>query len=499
MTPAPWAEAPFPPRAWQLAALPQVVAACRGGKAGLVSAVMGAGKSVLIAELVAMALPRARARRTPIIVTAPTRKLVRQLSATIARRVGGQHVGRYYTAEKRADLPVIVACNASVPALVARGLPGRVALWVADEAHGTEASHLKEAAAVLDPACKVGFTATPFRADADESLELWDDLIVRYTLGDALTDKVLVPWDTIHWDGDGDAHDIDAIVLRMIQQHGKGPGIVSARSIEDAEQYAEYLVARGVNARAIHSRQRRAEQDALLHQLQHGKLDALVHVALLAEGVDLPWLRWIALRRRVGSRVRLFQEFGRVLRTCEGKDRAVVMDPYDLLQAIGLSHSASLGEIDLREKKKKDEEDEFPLLDLPPLDPEEKLYPPAVAVKAAGAWSRALIGALEANGLRERSPWDGTSAEWRQGDVSAKQLETLRFMQRHSVALPKKQEKAVRAIIKQRTRLTRGVASDLLSVLFAIADQRKKHGRAWQFPTQPAVCDFPRTLQRSLI
>ena len=47
-----WIDAPWKPRRWQEKALPVAIQALKAGNRPVISAIMGAGKSVLIAELV---------------------------------------------------------------------------------------------------------------------------------------------------------------------------------------------------------------------------------------------------------------------------------------------------------------------------------------------------------------------------------------------------------------------------------------------------------------
>ena len=78
---------------WQAEALPLVIGAVRKRERPIVSAFMGAGKSVLIAELCAASkIIEGRS----VVVAAPRANLVEQLSATIGRRLGADKVGRYY-------------------------------------------------------------------------------------------------------------------------------------------------------------------------------------------------------------------------------------------------------------------------------------------------------------------------------------------------------------------------------------------------------------------
>ncbi len=111
----PWDGARFPPRAWQAEALPIVIQAMRQGRRGIVCAVMGAGKSILVAEVVRLATRRLCGRA--VVVCAPSRRLVRQLAATIGDRIGADRVGMFYTASKQADRAVVVCCNASLKTL----------------------------------------------------------------------------------------------------------------------------------------------------------------------------------------------------------------------------------------------------------------------------------------------------------------------------------------------------------------------------------------------
>ena len=176
-----------------------------------------------------------------------------------------------------------------------------------------------------------------------------------------------------------------------------GPGVFSALTIEDAEGYAEFLTQHGFKAAAVHSKMSKTVNARVLARLQAGELRAVVHVSMLSEGVDLPWLRWICLRRPVGSRVRFVQEVGRVLRTMPDgdrwgpKDTAYVLDPHALFLEHGISNPAALGE---------------PAPKPPPgpkligrLPGEPKGLKGATRVDVASAWARRLLLVMQAGGL----------------------------------------------------------------------------------------------------
>lgn len=488
----PWADAPLPPRRWQAEALPLIIDAVRSGTRTVVSAVTGSGKSILIAELLAVALERSGPRHQALIVGTPTQALVEQLAATIGERVGHERVGRYYGRAKQADRDVVVTCYPSVPqlrhALLASGR--KPVLLVSDEVHRTQGDVIRAAVADLAPSSAIGFSATPYRADDKETLELWASIAYQYSLGDAWRDGVLVPFQVIPWDGAGDAKDVDAICLRLIQEHAPpGPGIVSALDIGDAEGYAGYLVAHGIPAAAIHSRLPPAVQEEHLAGLLDGSLRALVHVSMLSEGVDIPSIRWMCLRRPVRSRVRFVQEVGRSLRTLREpdawgqKDRAYLLDPHDLFGRMGISHPAALGEPETREEraareKEPDDEVEFLGRDMPA----------AVAVDRVSSWSRQLLLVLQAEGLAQTSRYSPQGEDepgWRQRRASPQQIHALQRMSWARRYLPEEHRDGVAWACGQGGRLRRGAASDLLSILGAVADASRGARavrRHWAWP-----------------
>jgi len=327
------------PRPWQRDALPVCLDALATDKRGVVHAVMGAGKSLLLAEVVARLPDRPR-----VLITAPSIALVDQLHATVSARLG-EPVGRVYTLRNERRR-VTIACVPSVRRLLARDSAWNV--WIADEMHRTECASLP--AADL-PAVRLGFSATPYTGDGRGSLSAFDAEIVRYDADDAIRDRVIVPPRVYPYTGGAEIPDdatgdvaLDIVCRHMLERHNpEGPGIVNASSKAEAESVARWLTAIGWPALPIHSDHHdRAER---LEALRRGDVRCLVHVALLVEGVDLPWLRWILCRRKIASKVRFAQEIGRVLRAAPGKTRAIVLDPHDLFGVHDLAGVARLGEL----------------------------------------------------------------------------------------------------------------------------------------------------------
>jgi hypothetical protein len=215
-----------------------------------------------------------------------------------------------------------------------------VALWIADECHKTECSTILDDFKNLSPAHSLGLTATPFRSDLCEAISLFGRLIYRYGVAEAQADEVVCPWRIVHAQAvDG----LDRTCLDLVRD-AKGPGLANATDIEDAEGFAAYLNGQGVPTKAIHSRLMPRDRRRVLRELRDGALRCAVHVNLLAEGANYPWLRWLLLRRQVESRVRFVQEIGRLLRSHPGKGEATFYDPHDLFGNFQLGYAEALGE-----------------------------------------------------------------------------------------------------------------------------------------------------------
>lgn len=462
-----WDGCKFPPRDWQAKALPVIIDGCKRGIPGIVSAIMGSGKSILQAELVHEAIPKLAGRT--IVVSAPTRKLVRQLGATVAQRCGQERVGLYYSDTKEIR-PITVCCGDSLPSLVA-ALDGRkVALAVVDEAHGSEATHLKPAILALRASALVGFTATPFRSLPKESVTLFQTIFVRYTMRDALRDGVLVPMRHERYIGHDPDH-LDSECVEMIRKYGDGPGIVSATTIEDCEAYARLLCDQGIQAAPIHSLLDESRQEHLLEGLRRGQWRCLVHVSLLAEGVDLPWLRWICLRRKVGASVRFFQELGRVLRTHPGKREGVVMDPHLLLGRFGLTTAESIGDA-LDEAANLEADREQARRALADLE--------VVALDRLTAYLEEVREAMQKVGLT-REPHE-PGAAWRIADISSKQVALIEKVRGSTRHIPEVYRAPIRALARHPWSLTRGQASDLADVLIGSSEFARKRAESSKRP-----------------
>lgn len=336
------------PRRCQVDAYAIGMNAIRARKRAVMQLCTGAGKTLLTRALVGTIAATLKPG-WKLIVSVPTDALVGQTAKVLA--ASGVPVGMFYGRRKSTKEAVIVTCQPSMRALAeVQALDGwKVALWLADEMHRTDADTVQAAVEALAPWARLGITATPYTSAKDRGLRGWDDLVYTYGIDDATADGVLVPY-TTHDIGGQDDRDANIATIDLIRQWGDGPGVVSATDIEDANWYAGILTEHGIPAMAVHSGAGRgcthAQRGQRIEMLRTGQIRCVVHVNTLTEGVDLPWLVWSAFRAPVSSHVKIVQSLGRILRAHPGKTGARVLLPHRSPIFEAMSRDAQLGHIE---------------------------------------------------------------------------------------------------------------------------------------------------------
>lgn len=133
-----------------------------------------------------------------------------------------------------------------------------------------------------------------------------------------------------------ESHVLGDVVKSYINIANGKKGITFASDIEDAEDIAARFRAAGVPAAAVSSKTPMAERIKYLGQFESGGLLQLVNVDLFGEGYDLPALEVVSFARPTASFQTYLQQFGRVLRICEGKEFGIIIDHVGNVLAHGL-------------------------------------------------------------------------------------------------------------------------------------------------------------------
>ena len=277
-------------------------------------------------------------------------------------------------------------------------------MFVGDECHhhGAYSTYL----ALPDNAdLRMGLSATPDRqGDADGNTHIanfYGEVVARYTLRDALSDKVLTPYDyhVVPVDlsieeaeeyislskriaklyamqansSSGDFDDsLNSILLKRARIVNGSVNKLHAldRLLSDLKPvpHSLFYVAEGdldnndveadefgrkqidlVSARlAEHgwrtsqftARETKAERSVILKNFQEGRIDSLVAMKCLDEGVDIPMCSTAFIMSSSRKRRQFVQRRGRILRKSDGKEKATIYDFVSALPLAGISEPA---------------------------------------------------------------------------------------------------------------------------------------------------------------
>jgi len=353
-----------------------------GGRAGLVVAPTGAGKTRILSSWLT---ERVGEHRERVLWVAHRRSLLLQAAVELSRALGRPvpHVTASDLATTEAC--VVVASIASLrtrPAALRRWARRGPAWLVLDEAHHAPARSFRALieAAKAAGVRVVGATATPTRTTTAERpilAALFDQhvitrvalqplveqsvlaraALVRFSTG-AVADDDTSPAELRRLSRTGDlspswlrrladlAARNKAVVSHLVHNRARyGPAIVYANDVLHAALLARSLRARGF--RADYATGERPDGTAgaitdVIARFNAGELDVIVGVDALDEGVDLVRARTVVMVRPTRSETRLRQCIGRVLRgpALGGDAHAFVVVADDTWQRVAGFHSS---------------------------------------------------------------------------------------------------------------------------------------------------------------
>ncbi len=339
-------------RPHQVAAADAVEAAFRAGAMRpLVDMCVASGKSLTFAELAR----REIARGGRVIIGAHTRELVEQNAEACRLLMPGVHVGINAAAlgERTWRAPIICAAIQSVYKN-ARSF-GPITMLGVDEAHlvpHSESGMYRELHRALNYPRMVGGSGTVFRLQGGSLVEgdgaPFESVVFRYGILDGIRDGYLSPAFSIGADDKMDAsklrtrqgeytaesQDAQMIVamdnhIAQMVHHGwqdRRAWLVFEASAKSATAMAarmnEWKIPTGLvlGTTPAHERARAIEQ------FRRGELRAMVNVAALTTGFNVPGVDLLVMRRRTKSLGLYIQIAGRGLRTAPGKTDCAVLD-----------------------------------------------------------------------------------------------------------------------------------------------------------------------------
>lgn len=315
-----------------------------GQPAGLVVLPPGCGKTRLAAE----DAHAAQARH--VLYVAHSQEIL-DVAESEFNAVFGVHLVRRHTS--RNSLRTLVRVNIATIQLLTNHLQHLRATaydyLILDEFHHAAAPSYRRLLERLRPTFLLGLTATPFRADRQDILELCNNnVIVQVELRGAIDAGLLTPYhyfgcfDNIDYTRirhNGIRYDIRdleralvvperdaAIIAEWIRIADYRPTLAFCCSHRHAQRFSRQLQRRGIPAAVYLSDTPRAERTRLVAAHGAGELKVLCAVDVLNEGADLPHLECLLFLRPTESKRVFFQQLGRGLRRHVGKSQCIVID-----------------------------------------------------------------------------------------------------------------------------------------------------------------------------
>ena len=358
-------------RPYQEEGLEKIRKAYRGGERfGLNCIPMGGGKTIMQGALIAGMLNKDQnaSQNLQAIIIEYRSLLVAQTAKSLKENFGID--AAIEQAEKQAD-PEARVVLASAKSLAQKERlkkydPSRRRLIIIDEAHhavDAQTKKILDHCGALKGTAKAnsfsglltGWTGTSSRMDGQGLDQIFDSIMCEIRLEDLVAQGYLVTplgylvpskidLDALSvvkrkaagmdFDDDELARLIDTdsenqLIVDSYFRLSEGlPTIVYCANIEHAGRVAERFRKQNVKAEAISCYSPRKVRREALAGISNGKLDVLVNVDILGEGVDFPVLTCAILARSTCSEVVFRQQCGRVLRLCKerNKTHAIIID-----------------------------------------------------------------------------------------------------------------------------------------------------------------------------
>lgn len=219
---------------------------------------------------------------------------------------------------------------------------------IVDEVHHGQAPTYKIVLDYFIPnVFMLGLTATPDRLDRKDIFELFDyQKAYEYTLNDAIENGFLVPYtyyglkdnidyNNIRYNGnkynvaDLDRHLIindrnEKIYEEYLTKGNGNKALGFCCSIAHANAMAKFFSEKGIPSISITSET--PNRDSEVEKFRNSEYTVAFTVDLFNEGVDFPDLRVLLFLRPTESKTIFFQQLGRGLRLCGGKESVIVID-----------------------------------------------------------------------------------------------------------------------------------------------------------------------------
>lgn len=292
---------------------------------------------------------------------AHTHELVEQAYETFRRLWKGVSVGKYVDTVKQPDAYVVCGSVQSVALNLEQFKENDFGYIIIDEAHHASADTYQKVLAYFKPEFTLGLTATPERADDKNILDIFKNTAHKLDIQTAVEIGELVPVRCIRIHTNIDLtkvrfnsvqyniRDLESkifvpernqlIVDTFMEYVSTKRTVIFCASVKHAEQIAEMIRDRGINAAAVSGIMKASERKEFLAKFQKGEVKALCACDLLNEGWDCPETEVLFMARPTMSKVLYTQQLGRGMRLAEDKESLLVFDFVDNASQYNMPYS----------------------------------------------------------------------------------------------------------------------------------------------------------------
>lgn len=280
----------------------------------------GSGKSIMGGEVVL----RARTAGADVLWVAHRRELIEQAADHARRRIPDEEVGIVCPGSPSTPLRPVQVCT--VQSLLARGRRPRANLVVWDECHHYVSDDWSRLAEAYPGARHLGLTATPERSDGRPLGDMFDQLVVAASYSQLLQDGYLAPCRAFRAI-EATGSDLALNPVEAYRRHAEDSrAFLFAGSVEMAYKFSREFSSAGIPAKVVEANTPLEDRQQAIKDFRAGSVRVLCNVYALTEGVDVPQARTIILARNVTHVTPYLQMAGRVLRTHESKQDAILLD-----------------------------------------------------------------------------------------------------------------------------------------------------------------------------
>lgn len=335
----------------------------------VVSACVGAGKSIMIAEFVRLVMTTWPDQR--ILMVVHSRELVRQNAEKLVTIWPEAPLGIHSAGLNSSDCyePIIFA---SIGSIWKKAMHlGRFDIALVDECHAIPSKSTGMYRKLIDDMRRInprfrviGWTGTPFRGNGTWLWQgedpLFSALASEVTMDELLEQQYLLPLVNGATETQIDASGVtvdkrtgdyvvsqlakladDAEVTRAAVQEIVDKGrdrrswLVYCVTVNHAQHARDALRAQGIACEMVSAKTPKGERDAILSAFKGHSIRCIVNVAVLTTGFDHPPTDLIALLRNTRSPVLMTQIAGRGMRTAPGKQDCLFLDFTDSTELLG--------------------------------------------------------------------------------------------------------------------------------------------------------------------